>query len=151
MSSRPKPWYSERDCKVCTRGASSFRRDPLYSFAHAMRAKWRYHAKFQHFQSSFWKGWNLTWYHHFTHIACEKSREGHGENWTHLVYKLDNPFRSIRVSDENSSVTRALQCFLNLFELQPIFAFSIHHSKRRHQFPTRSDIICCFSVIYRFV
>ena len=41
--------------------------------------------------------------------------------------------------------------FLNLFELQPIFAFSMHLSKRRHQFPTRSDIICCFSVIYRFV
>ena len=57
----------------------------------------------------------------------------------------------IRVSDENSYVTQSLQCFLNLFELQPIFAFSMHHSKRRHQFPTRSDIICCFSVIYRFV
>ena len=80
----------------------------------------------------------------------QKSREVHGENWTHLVYKLDNLFRSIRVS-ENSTVTWALQCFLNLFELQPIFAFSMHHSKRRHQFPTRSDIICCFSVIYRFV
>ena len=63
---------------------------------------------------------NLAWYHHFTHIACAKSREGHGENWTHLVYKLDNLFRSIRVSVENSSVTRALQCFLNLFELRPI-------------------------------
>ena len=76
----------------------------------------------------------------------QKSREGHGENWPHLVYKLDNLFWSIRVSDENSSVTRALQCFLNLFELQPIFAFSLHHSKRRHQFSTRSDIICFFSV-----
>ena len=50
----------------------------------------------------------------------QKSTEGHGENWTHLVYKLDNLFRSIRVSDENSSVTRALQRFLNLFELRPI-------------------------------
>ena len=60
------------------------------------------------------------------------------------MYNLDNLFRSIRVSDENSSVTRALQCFLNLFELQPIFAFNMHHSKRRHQFPTRSDIMCCF-------
>ena len=58
--------------------------------------------------------------------------------------KLDNLFRSIRVSDENSSVARALQCFLNLFEIQPIFAFNMHHSKRHHQFPTRSDIICCF-------
>ena len=41
----------------------------------------------------------------------QKSRESHGENWTHLVYKLDNLFRSIRVSDKNSSVTRAVQCF----------------------------------------
>ena len=46
---------------------------------------------------------------------AKKSREGYGKNWTHLMYKLDNLFRSIRVSDENSSVTRALQCFLNLF------------------------------------
>jgi len=51
----------------------------------------------------------------------QKSGEGHGENLTHLVYKLDNLFRSIRVSDENSSATWALQCFLNLFERQPIF------------------------------
>ena len=36
------------------------------------------------------------------------------------MYKLDNLFRRVRVSDENPSVTRALQCFLNLFELQPI-------------------------------
>ena len=87
-----------------------------------------------------------TW--HGIIISCaqhaRKSREGHGKNWTHFVYKLDKLFRSIRVSDENSSVTRALQCFLNLFELQPIFVFSMQHSKRRHQFPTRSDIICCF-------
>ena len=48
---------------------------------------------------------------------ARKSREGHGKNWTHLVYKLDDLFWSITVSDENSSVTRALQCFLNLFEL----------------------------------
>ena len=54
----------------------------------------------------------------------QKSREGHGKNWMHFVYKLDNLFRSIRVSDENSSVTWALQCFLNLFELQ-IFLRSV--------------------------
>ena len=45
------------------------------------------------------------------HSMCEKSREGHGKNWTHFVYKLDNLFRSIRVSDENSSVTRATSFF----------------------------------------
>ena len=39
MSSRPKPIYSERDCPVCTRRASSFRHDPLYSFPHSMCKK----------------------------------------------------------------------------------------------------------------
>ena len=29
-------------------------------------------------------------------------------------------------------------------ELQHIFAFGMHLLKRRHQFPTRSNIICCF-------
>ena len=37
--------------------------------------------------------------------------------------------------------------FLNLLELQTSFVFSMQHSKRSHQFPTCSDIICCFSVI----
>ena len=54
----------------------------------------------------------------------QNSREGYGKNWTHFVYKLENLFWSIRVSDENSSVTCALQCFLNLFELQ-IFLHSL--------------------------
>ena len=55
-------------------------------------------------------------------MNCEnvETWQGHGKNWTHFVYKLDNLFRSIRVSDENTSVTRELQCFLNLFELQTI-------------------------------
>ena len=41
--------------------------------------------------------------------------------------------------------------FLNLLQLKIFFAFRTHHSKRRHQFSTLSDIICYFSVIYRFV
>ena len=53
MSFRPKPWYFERDCPVCTRSASSFCHDPLSFFARAMRVKWWYHAKFQPFRSSF--------------------------------------------------------------------------------------------------
>ena len=53
----------------------------------------------------------------------QKSREGYGKNWMHFVYKLDNLFRSIRVSDENSSVTPAIQNFNNLLQLQNFFAF----------------------------
>ena len=42
-----------------------------------------------------------------------KSWEGYGKNWMHFAYKMDNHFRSIRVSNENSSVTN---CF-HFFEL----------------------------------
>ena len=42
-----------------------------------------------------------------------KSWEGYGKNWMHFVYKMDNLFRSIRVSYENSSVTKAFH-FLKL-------------------------------------
>ena len=34
--------------------------------------------------------------------------------------------------------------FLNLLQLQTFFAFRTHHSRRRHQFSTLSDIICYF-------
>ena len=42
----------------------------------------------------------------------------------HLVYKLDNLFRNIRVSDENSSVTRALQYFYNFLNFS-LFLHSV--------------------------
>ena len=48
----------------------------------------------------------------------QKSREGYGKNWMHFVYKLDTLFRSIKVSDENSSVTLAIQNFNNLLQLR---------------------------------
>src|SRR3989337_459262 len=41
----------------------------------------------------------------------QKGREGYGKNWMHFVYKLDTLFRSIRVSDENPSVTKPLHFF----------------------------------------
>ena len=37
--------------------------------------------------------------------------EGYGKNWMHFVYKLDNLLRSIRVSDENSSITKGFYFF----------------------------------------
>ena len=66
------------------------------------------------------------------------------------MYKLHNLFRSIRVSNENSSVTKAFH-FLNLFQLQNFCAFSMHHLKPRHQLSTLSSFICYFSCIYSFV
>ena len=46
----------------------------------------------------------------------QKSREGYDKNWMHFVYKTDNLSRSIRVSNENSSLTKGFH-FFNLFEL----------------------------------
>ena len=57
------------------------------------------------------KGWNLAWYHHFTHIACAKKLKGYGKNWMHFVYKMNNLFQSVRVSDKNPSVTKAFHFF----------------------------------------
>ena len=105
--------------------------------------------KFKTIWNELWKGSKLAWYHHFTHIAWAKSREGYGKNWMHFVYKTDSLFRSIRVSYGNSSVTKGFH-FLNLFELQTFSVFKMHHSKPHHQFSTLSDFICYFSCIYWF-
>ena len=58
-----------------------------------------------------WKGWKLAWYHHFTHIACSKKLRGLKSLMRYFVYKMDNLFRSIRVSDENSFVTKEIHFF----------------------------------------
>ena len=41
----------------------------------------------------------------------QECREGYGKNWMHFVYKMDNLFRSIRVSYGNSSVTKGFHFF----------------------------------------
>ena len=48
----------------------------------------------------------------------QKSRDGYGKNWIHIMYKLDTLFGSIMVSDENSFVTPAIQNFNNLLQLR---------------------------------
>ena len=50
-----------------------------------------------------------SFYPHSMHVI--KSWEVYGKNWMHFVYKTDNLFRSIRVSDENSSVTKVFHFF----------------------------------------
>src|SRR3989337_1806183 len=45
----------------------------------------------------------------------QKSREGYGKNWMHCVYKTDNLFGSIRVSDENPSVSKAFHFFQSYY------------------------------------
>ena len=62
--------------------------------------------KLKSISNELWKGWKLAWYHHLTHIACARIREGYGKTWIHFVYKTDNLFQSIRISYGNSSVTK---------------------------------------------
>ena len=42
------------------------------------------------------------------HSMCKKTREGYGKNWMHFVCKMDNFFRSIRVSDETLILRKRL-------------------------------------------
>ena len=62
-----------------------------------------------------WNGWKLAWYHNFTHIACAKKLRGSQEELDALRVQTDNLFRSIRVSDENSSVTKGFQFFKHIW------------------------------------
>ena len=43
-----------------------------------------------------------------------KGWEDCSKNWMHFVYKMDNLFRSIRVSDENSSITKVFHFFKHI-------------------------------------
>ena len=94
-----------------------------------------------------WRGWKLSWYHHFTHIACAKKLRGLRQKLDALRVQTEQSLSKYQGSDENSSVTKGFH-FLNLFELQTFCVFKMHHSKPHHQFSTLSDIICFFSCIY---
>ena len=60
---------------------------------------------------------------------------------------MDNLFRSIKVSDENSSVTKGFH-FFELIWTPEFFRVQNAPFKSHHQFSTLSDFICYFSCIY---
>ena len=60
-----------------------------------------------------WKGWKLSWCHHFTHIAYARKLRGLRQKLDALRVKKDNLFQSIRISSGNSSVTKGFH-FLKL-------------------------------------
>ena len=67
----------------------------------------------------------------------------------HFVYKTDNLFRSIRVRTKTHLLQRDF-IILNLFELQILCVFKMHHSKPQKQFSTLSDFIWSFSGIHSY-
>ena len=81
-------------------------------------------------------------------LHVQNSREAYGENWMHFVYKLDNLFRSMRVSDEKTHLLKTHFIFFNLLQLRTFFVFGMHDSRQRHRLSTLSSIICYFSFIY---
>ena len=59
-----------------------------------------------------WIGWQFAWYHHFTHIACAKKLRGLRQKLDALrVQNGQSLSRSIRVSNENSFVTKGFHFF----------------------------------------
>ena len=44
--------------------------------------------------------------------------EGYDKKWMHFVYKLNHIFRSVRVSDGNSSVAKTIQFFCNQYKFK---------------------------------
>ena len=66
---------------------------------------------FQTYIHLLWKGWKLAWYYHSPTYLVLKCREGYGKNWMQFEYKLGHLLRSMRVSDENSTVTKAFHFF----------------------------------------
>ena len=97
-----------------------------------------------------WKGCNLAWYHHFTHIACAKKLRGlrqkldalSSTNWT-IPFEVSGFRTKIHLLQRHF-------IFLNLFQLQTFCAFNMHHSKPHPQISTLSNFICYFSCIYWF-
>ena len=58
-----------------------------------------------------WKGWNLAWYHHLTHITCLHKLRGFKPKLDALRVQNGPSPSSMRVSDEKSSVAKAFHFF----------------------------------------
>ena len=121
----------------------------FHAFTDLFWAKWPWNWKALQMNSKRFKLGLVSSFH--PHSMCERVERVTAKTGRTSCTKWTISFGVSGFSDDNSSVTRALQCYLNLFELRTSFVFSMQDSNRRHQFPTCSDIICCFSVIYLII
>jgi len=98
-----------------------------------------------------WKGWHLARYHHFTRVACAKKSRGLRQKLDALRVQTGQSLSKYQgFGRKNSSVTSALH-FFKFITTPYFFAFSMQHSRPRHQLSTLSGIIWYFSFIYWFV
>ena len=120
-----------------------------FAISHAFNdlfwAKWPW--KWKASTNKLRKGWNLAWYHHFTHITCLQKLRGLRQKLDALrvqtgpsLLKCDG-FRRKLISYKRHFI------FLNFFEIKTFCAFNMHHSKVHTKIWTLSDFICYFSCI----
>ena len=76
-----------------------------------------------------------------------KSWEGYGENWMHFVYKLDNLLRSIRVSDENSSITKGFHFFKHILTQE---FFRIRYAPFKARSALFNPFLTSFAIFHAF-
>ena len=76
-----------------------------------------------------------------------KSWEGYKKNWMHFVYKLDNLFRSIRVTDDNSSITKGFQ-FIKHILTQDFFC--IQHAPLKATSSLFIPFLTSFAIFHAF-
>ena len=80
----------------------------IYWFVFRAKSPW----KWKSLRNKLWKGWSLARYHHFTRIACAKKWRGLRQKMDALRVQTGQSLRKyIRVSDENSSVTKGFHFF----------------------------------------
>src|SRR3954469_14049098 len=89
------------------------------------------------------KGWNLAWYHHFTHITCVQKLRGLRQKLDALRVQTGPSLSRYEVFQTKTHLLQRHFIFLNLFQLKYFFfAFSMHHSKPHTKISTVSNFIC---------
>ena len=76
-----------------------------------------------------------------------ESWKGYGKNWMHFMYKLDILFRSVRVSDENSSVTKGFQFFKHIWTQD---FFSIQYAPFKSTSSLLNPFLTWFAIFHAF-
>jgi hypothetical protein len=84
-------------------------------------------------------------------MACAKKLSGLQQKLDALRVQNGQFLLKYQGSGRNLIYYKGISFFLNLFQLQTFYAFSMHHSKPHHQFSTLSDFICYFPCIYWLV
>ena len=90
------------------------------------------------------KGWNLSWYHHLTHIACVQKLRGLRQKLDALRVQTGPSLFKVRGFQTKTHLFQMHFIFMNLFQLNTFCAFNMHDSKPHTKISTLLDFICYF-------